>query len=283
MKPFLSLCILLSLSPLLHAQRHVDDSENFAFVFYLVGQGLKDDAVTLARHWPSDSDSACFAKGYAYYSARLLDSAAATFGRVGERSALRTEALFFAALSQAHLQRFDSSAATLSLIVATDGSTLSLKRFEQAGVSLLRRDLPAFDRAFGLVDTSDYRLASEAQSLHALRQSIAGHKNKSPLLAGALSAVLPGLGKVYAGSYGEGAAAFLLTGSLIAVTAENWLREGPANWKTIVSGLLSAVFYAGNIYGSAISVKVANDDFNQQHDVQILYDIHIPLRNSYRR
>ena len=207
MKPFLSLCILFSLSPLLHAQRHVDDSENFAFVFYLVGQGLRDDAVTLARHWPSDSDSASFAKGYAYYSARLLDSAAATFGRVGERSALRTEALFFAALSQAHLQRFDSSAATLSLIAATDGSTLNLKRFEQAGVSLLRRDLPAFDRAFGLVDTSDYRLASEAQSLHALRQSIAGHKNKSPLLAGALSAVLPGLGKVYAGSYGEGAAA----------------------------------------------------------------------------
>lgn len=282
-RPLLLLLMLCTLASPLAAQRAGGDSEDFHFTLYLVGQGLKDDAVTLARHWRPASDSAHFARGYAFYSARLLDSAAVSFARVGEGSVLRAEALFYAALSQAHLGRPDSAAATLVRIAAAQPDVLNLKRFEQAGVSLLQRDLPAFDRAFGLTDTTDFRLAAEARSLLSTRDAIAAHRPKSPLLAGMLSAIVPGLGKVYAGSYGEGAAAFLLTGSLAAVTAENWVRQGPLNWKTLLSGLLTAVFYAGNVYGSAVSVKVANDDFNHLQDVQILYDIHIPIRNSHRR
>ena len=105
---------------------------------------------------------------------------------------------------------------------------------------------------------------------------------RSPWVAGTLSALVPGLGKVYAGNLGEGIAAFLVTGSLIAVTAENWVKEGPTNWKTIAAGLLSTVFYVGNIYGSVATVKVNLRDYNNRNDVQILYDIHIPLRAAYR-
>ena len=69
----------------------------------------------------------------------------------------------------------------------------------------------------------------------------------------------------------------------MAATAENAYKEGWTNWKTLLFGSLSAVFHIGNIYGSAVSVRVGQQTRNNQTNVQILYHIHIPLRNSYRR
>lgn len=256
--------------------------EEFDFVMYLIGTGRKSEAVTAVKHTALLGDSIDFLKGYAYYSAKLLDSSAACFGRVGEGSPLFGEAMLFASLSSAHRGLYSQSDHYLSRVPDDDGRTHNLKRFEQAGVSLLRRDLAAFDGYFSLLDTSDYRFATEAADLLRVRDEIASRHAKQPWVAGTLSALVPGLGKVYAGNLGEGIASFLVTGSLAAVTAENWIKEGPTNWKTIAAGLLTTVFYVGNIYGSVATVKVNFSDFNQRNDVQILYDIHIPLRASYR-
>lgn len=254
----------------------------FDFVMYLVGNGMKEEAVTAVSRTPLVGDSIDFLKGYAYYSARLLDSSAASFARVGETSPLFVEAMFFAALSNAHQQRFGQAEGFLLRVTDIDGPTRNLKNFEQAGISLLRRDMPRFDSCFALVDTTDFRIADEARSLLRVREAIAARPVKQPWVAGTLSALVPGLGKVYAGNLGEGVAAFLVTGSLMAVTAENWVKDGPTNWKTIAAGLLSAVFYVGNIYGSVATVRVNLNDFNHRNNVQILYDIHIPLRAGYR-
>lgn len=254
----------------------------FDFVMYLVGNGMKEDAVTAVKHTTLTGDSIDFLKGYAFYSARLLDSAAANFGRVGESSPLFVEAMLFAALSNAHQGLYQQSEASLLRVPAGDARVLNLKRFEQAGLRLLERDMGGFDSCFARLDTTDFRIAAEAADLLRVRNDIASYPRRSPWVAGTLSAIVPGLGKVYAGNLGEGVAAFLVTGSLMAVTAENWVKEGPTNWKTIAAGLLSTVFYIGNIYGSVATVKVNLREFNNRNDVQILYDIHIPLRASYR-
>ena len=256
--------------------------QEFDFVMYLVGRGMREDAVTAVKHTTLTGDSIDFLKGYTFYSARLLDSAALYLGRVGEGSPLFDEAMLFAALSNAHLGNYSLSEASLRRVSESDAQVLNLRRFEQAGVLLLERNMGGFDSCFSLLDTTDFRLSAEATNLLLVRQDIANHSRRSPWVAGTLSALVPGLGKVYAGNLGEGIAAFLVTGSLMAVTAENWIKEGPTNWKTIAAGLLSAVFYVGNIYGSVATVKVNLRDFNQRSDVQILYDIHIPLRASYR-
>ena len=77
----------------------------------------------------------------------------------------------------------------------------------------------------------------------------AGVPGKSPLLAGALSAVLPGSGQAYAGRYRDGLVALLVNGLFIAGTAVAIDQE---NYPTAaVVGGIGLPFYLGNIYGAA--------------------------------
>jgi TM2 domain-containing membrane protein YozV len=76
---------------------------------------------------------------------------------------------------------------------------------------------------------------------------------KSPLIAGVMSAVIPGSGHIYAGHTGDGITAFFLNGLFIAgtITAihqENYAVAG-------VVGVIGLPFYIGNIYGAANAAK----------------------------
>jgi outer membrane protein assembly factor BamD (BamD/ComL family)/TM2 domain-containing membrane protein YozV len=72
---------------------------------------------------------------------------------------------------------------------------------------------------------------------------------KSEILAGILSAILPGSGYVYAGRYGDGLTAFLLNGLFIAGT----VMAVQSQWYPAagLTGGIGLPFYLGNIYGSA--------------------------------
>jgi hypothetical protein len=76
---------------------------------------------------------------------------------------------------------------------------------------------------------------------------------KSPVLAGILSAILAGSGYLYAERYGDGLTAFLINGLFIAGTVMAFHAENYA-LGTIVGGV-GLPFYLGNIYGSANAVK----------------------------
>lgn len=79
---------------------------------------------------------------------------------------------------------------------------------------------------------------------------------KSPALAGILSAVIPGSGKMYAGEWGDGITGFLVTGLLAFLAYDNFRADHTARaW--IFTGL-GAFFYAGNIYGSISSAQIFN-------------------------
>jgi tetratricopeptide (TPR) repeat protein len=80
-------------------------------------------------------------------------------------------------------------------------------------------------------------------------------KYKSPALSGALSAVVPGLGKVYSGYWKDGLIAFLFTSVSSWQSYRGFKKDGiksPYGW---IYGFMSVGFYVGNIYGS---VKAAN-------------------------
>jgi outer membrane protein assembly factor BamD (BamD/ComL family)/TM2 domain-containing membrane protein YozV len=72
---------------------------------------------------------------------------------------------------------------------------------------------------------------------------------KSPLLAGILSAVVPGSGQAYAGKYRDGLVALLVNGLFIAGTAVAIDQENYAT--AAVVGGIGLPFYLGNIYGAA--------------------------------
>jgi len=79
---------------------------------------------------------------------------------------------------------------------------------------------------------------------------------KSPALAGILSTVIPGSGKMYLGEWGDGITALLAT-SLFAFLAYDNFRADHITRAWIFTGL-GAFFYAGNIYGSVAAAQIFN-------------------------
>ncbi len=79
---------------------------------------------------------------------------------------------------------------------------------------------------------------------------------KSPTLAGIMSAIIPGSGKMYVGEWGDGITALLAT-SLFAFLAYDNFSADHTTRAWIFTGL-GAFFYAGNIYGSVASVQIFN-------------------------
>lgn len=275
--------LFLLLLPAVAQAQKPSVTEDFDFALYLLGNGLKNEATVLLRQHSGDGDSISFIKGYIHYSNQRLDSAVYHLSQVDSTSQLFTEARFYAALCAAHDGRYPlASQLLLPLGRDADPAIRNLCHLEQAGIGLLQHDVHCFDSCYALLTLDDYRIASEAKTLSAIRNEFP-LRDKSPWVAAGLSTVVPGLGKVYAGHIGEGISSFLLVGSLMSITAENAYKEGWNNWKTILFGSLSAVFHISNIYGSAVSVRVGQQIRNNQTHVQILYHIHIPLRNSYRR
>jgi len=83
---------------------------------------------------------------------------------------------------------------------------------------------------------------------------------KSPLLAGALSAVVPGLGRVYIGRWQDGLVSFLLVGLSAVLSAQGFYEEGSHSVRGWIVGSAGALLYVGNVYGSAVGAVVQRRD-----------------------
>lgn len=104
---------------------------------------------------------------------------------------------------------------------------------------------------------------------------------KSPLLAGLLSAVIPGLGKVYTENYTDGLFAAFLTGVFGYISYTNFKADHQVRaW--IFTGV-TAFFYAGNVYGSAASAQIYNAKirFNFELEVHDFLDAFHYLSGEY--
>lgn len=127
-------------------------------------------------------------------------------------------------------------------------SLVSLDLFETFE---MRSDLERFLRAY-----PDHAMARPVREALHLTQSFDNLPAKSPLLAGALSAVLPGSGYAYAGSYGDGITALVVNAVFIAGTLSAVRSDNDAT--ALLAGGIGLTFYAGNIYGSANAARKWN-------------------------
>ncbi|HCX21807.1 MAG: hypothetical protein CMB80_22135 [Flammeovirgaceae bacterium] len=111
-----------------------------------------------------------------------------------------------------------------------------------------------------------YTVASEAQD----------RRHKSPFLAGALSTVVPGLGKIYTGRWKDGLFSLLLISTTgyqaYRIISEKGI-DRPGAW---IFGGLALGFYTGNIYGSVKSAQEFNQIEEKKYEdrVQYLLDIY---------
>jgi hypothetical protein len=83
---------------------------------------------------------------------------------------------------------------------------------------------------------------------------------KSPVLAAALSMVVPGLGRVYIGRWPDGIMSFILIGATAALAAQGFYAEGDRSVRGWVLGGVAGLLYVGNVYGSAVGAVVQRRD-----------------------
>lgn len=96
------------------------------------------------------------------------------------------------------------------------------------------------------------------------------HRPKRAWVAGLLSALIPGLGRVYVGNTMDGVASFLMVGIPAGISIARLATEPESTfWPYVVLGS-AAVLYAGNVYGSAIGANVYNEAFRQKWRAQTL-------------
>lgn len=101
--------------------------------------------------------------------------------------------------------------------------------------------------------------------------------HKSPLLAGTLSAVIPGLGQTYAGNWKDGLFALIFTGSSGFQAYRGFEKAGVNSVFGWIYSAVFAAFYSANIYGA---VKASNK-YNFLNHVKISIQVDALMDNYY--
>jgi len=269
--PYLILLVLTSVSPL-HADGGAvlvtgDVQLKIADAFMEEGEYYR--ALTEYKKFlilfpdSGKADYAAFEIGMAYFKGEEYGAAARSFLAMREKypeSGYAIHAGYLDGYSQWKLKNYDRARAALETVVEQHPES------EYASRALVVICLAALD---------ENKAEVSRQALNRFLERYPGHHGeenvkeaaaqidryqelpeKSPVLAGVMSAILPGSGYIYAEHYGDGITAFLINGLFIAGTITAIHQENYA-----VAGIVGGVgvpFYLGNIYGSANAAKKWN-------------------------
>ncbi len=142
-----------------------------------------------------------------------------------------------------------------------DADTLNYTNF-RIGWTFLEQDNPQKARThFSLLPQHQKdQLLNDLESYQSLHQ-------KSPFIAGSLSAILPGTGQIYTGRLRQAALSFLLNGAFIYGAIEAFNNENYA-----VGGILlffEIGWYGGNIYNAVNNAHKFNVRIKHKHKEQM--------------
>lgn len=230
----------------------------------------------------SQRDSLNYFLGWAYHNSKINDSAALYLAGVSENSPFYFKSKFYQSLNYSYLKEYEKSEIIVGSIKSdTSENYGQLKNFEEAGIYLLKKDYRSFDSTAVKFNYTNPLISKEQKELLEYARQLKKHKKKSPLVAGILSTVVPGLGKIYAGKKGQGLSAFLSCAMFGAMAAENIIKNGYNSPQAILFESLFSMFYIGNIWGSVLSVKLSHESFLKSKQDEILVTMHIPLRRVF--
>ncbi|MDX2191304.1 MAG: hypothetical protein SFY32_15735 [Bacteroidota bacterium] len=265
-------------------------SLEYKFAEYLIDNLKYNDALKVISkmylcnpQFKSGKDSISYIKALVFYKIQKMDSAIFYFNHISDSSVFYTKSKVFESFCYSY--SYDPKKAIIELKKLNDlNDTLLPKQlfyFLTASNELLKRDIEAFDTLCSKFDFISYSISQEQLELKEIGASIRKFKKKKMWKAALYSAAIPGLGKNYVGKPGEFGGAFFPILGLAALTAESYLVTGlyqPHFW-IFASGL--TVFYIGNIWGSALSVKRAEKQFEHEVNDKILLNMHLAIRRIY--
>jgi TM2 domain-containing membrane protein YozV len=257
------------------------------FIDHLIDRGDFKEALYLldSTDCLSDrlNDSVNYMRGWSLYSLKQLSSSSENLIKVTPGSEFYLKSHFFAAYNNTYTGDYNIALRTLSEISIETEKLLSLKNFENSGIYLLQGNMSMYENSFSKINSSFYEISESADNLRKISMDLKKHKTKSPLIAGILSGIIPGSGKFYSGKKGEAISSFIATTGLGLITWENYRKSGLNSFKTIVFGTAFAFSYTANIYGAVVSVNILETEYRNNVKNSILFNMHIPLRNTFSK
>jgi hypothetical protein len=284
---FFFVVIYCMLPCFVYAQHEISFGENIRFANYLLGQKQYDDADLLLTTLDTTSlnyfqkDTLHYLLGWSYYNQKKLALSTRQLLDVSASSGYFLKSHFFGAYNLSYLGKEDSALSILHAIPVKDTFFHKIVNLELAGIALLKRNYPAFNQYRNRFSYNFYATAEQEKSLETDASNLEAIHHKSAVLAGLMSAVIPGSGKAYAGKPMQGLGALLPIMGLGIVTWETYHKKGTRDPLLYVFGTAFTVFYIGDIWGSALSVKIVRDEHEKLIDQQVLLDMHIPLRTIF--
>jgi hypothetical protein len=255
------------------------------FVNHLVNIGDVEGAIFLLDstdcYKDYSNDSLNYLKGWSLYSLKRLLPSAESLIKVKPESEFYLKSHFFAAYNYTYNGNLDIALETISKIELSTEKQVSLRDFELSGIYLLQGNQPMFEESFSRVNKTFYEISESADNLEKISANLIRHPTKSPLVAGLLSSIIPGAGKFYAGKRGEAISALIGNAGLGLVTWENYRKSGLKNFRTIAFGSAFVFSYVANIYGAVMTVNITETEYKENVKNSILFNLHIPLRNSF--
>lgn len=195
--------------------------QEFNFIIHLAKNKLFTEAESEKRHFfarqgldPMYKDSVNYFLGLEYYNEKRLPEARDRFIQVSDQVFFYYRAHYLAGIIDAENNRVDSAIANYSAIEESTNNDLNeLRSFELAGLHLLEGRYKLFDSMAQRYEFKNKLLQEELGHLKTYSCVGKNIRRKSPFVAGALSAIIPGLGKVYAGNNGQALASFFTFGT----------------------------------------------------------------------
>ncbi len=272
--------LLVSIS--CYGQRY-SKQDDLKFTKYLLESKHYEDAIILLNQYkPHErNDSINYFLGKAYYLNQNLAKSTDHFRIVNANSDFYLESQFLSTICLSYSNQVNTADSLLGLLKIKDPLLLELKYFEQSGLSLLKRDNYLFQKSNSYLTNTYYHFTKPKQEFLQIKQTIDAFKPKSAVAAGLLSAVVPGLGKIYTKKTGEGIATFFKLALIGLPALEALNKKGVEDPRFIVFASIFSIGYVANIWGSVVSVSVRRREFNKKIDDQILVNMHIPIRSIF--
>lgn len=141
-------------------------------------------------------------------------------------------------------------------------SYLRQKRWSEAG------------KFFKALQKSDVmQIREKAEVYHIYAEKGAALPTRSPFLAGTLSTIVPGAGRLYTGRFGDALTTLFTVGLTGWQAYDGFRRDGLSSAKGWTLGTLCGIFYVGNIYGSVISARVYNHHVTDEFLATLLVEL----------
>lgn len=262
-------------------------SKELNFYAFLINQNYLSEAKELENSWHYQhkeillNDSFFYLKANFYIKQKMVDSAAIYFSKPKKESLLYSKSHLNAAFYFSLAKNYHNARQTLEYFEPANTIESELQNFQLASVALLQNDIALCNKHLSMADTGIFLTNQAYRKLSFLKSEQENYREKSPFLAGAFSAVIPGSGKYYAGKKGEAVSVLVSVLALGAVFYENASKYGLTHYRSIATGGIFSIFYIGNIAGSYHSVNRSKKDFHEKLDNNILYHMQHSISSAF--